>query len=76
MVAAMADFVQPLVETGKLFGKGGLGGLHMLTELLHGAGNRNQLFLEDTHGRIVTHAAKLGLDVIETIGERHDLILQ
>ncbi|MNS63433.1 hypothetical protein D3C72_965270 [compost metagenome] len=71
-----ADFIQPLVETGKLLAKGGLVRLHMLAELLHGAGNRDQLVFEHAHGRIVAHTAKLSLDVIKTIGERNDLILQ
>ena len=71
-----ADFVQPLIETGKLFAEDRFIRLHVLAELLDRAGDRDQLLLEHANGRIVAHAAELRLDVIETIGEGNDFILK
>ncbi len=65
-----------MVDRGELFAHGAVVRLHQAAEMLHGTGDRDQLFLQRQHGGRLVHAAQLALDVVDAVGERDELFAQ
>ncbi len=71
-----ADFVQTLIDTGKMLGENILVRLDATAQLLDEARHGDELVFQRADGRAVIGIAKVALDVVKPIGERDDLFLQ
>ncbi|MCY1220975.1 hypothetical protein D9M72_330130 [compost metagenome] len=70
-----ADFIEPTVEIRKLRNETAVIGLDLAAQHFDGLGDGDQFVLKRVDGRAALQRADLRLDLVQAIGQRHQLVV-